>query len=375
MYITRYDELAAFCERAASHRVLAIDTEFLREKTYYPRLCLIQAATDGEVALIDPIALEDLSPFAALLADETIVKVFHACSQDLEVLYGSLGVVPQPIFDTQVAAAFIGLRQQMGYGALVEELCGVHLAKADALSDWTHRPLDQHQLEYAEDDVRYLPRMYDDMVARLSSKNRLGWVLPEMEALVDKAAVERDPELAYLHLKRSSSLTRKQLAIAREACAWRERVAAQRDIPRRWVVSDEVIVECCHRVPRDAAALHRIRGTEQLNEQTAAGLLRALRKGTAAKAVDLPHSKRRERPSPETEGAIDLMYALTRIVAKQNDIAVQLLASRDDLHDYLQRRPCPLDSGWRHDLLATRLDGLLDGQVGLTIKDGRVELL
>ena len=178
MYITRYDELAAFCKRAASHRVLAIDTEFLREKTYYPRLCLIQAATDGEVALIDPIALEDLSPFAALLADETIVKVFHACSQDLEVLYGSLGVVPQPIFDTQVAAAFIGLRQQMGYGALVEELCGVHLAKADALSDWTHRPLDQHQLEYAEDDVRYLPRMYDDMVARLSSKNRLGWVLP-----------------------------------------------------------------------------------------------------------------------------------------------------------------------------------------------------
>ena len=375
VYITLPDQLAAFCERAASAKVLAIDTEFLRERTYYPKLCLIQAATGDEVALIDPIALDDLSAFANLLADDSIVKVFHACSQDLEVLHAALGVVPKPVFDTQVAATFLGLRQQMGYGALVEELCGVHLAKAEALSDWTHRPLSAHQLDYAEDDVRYLPRMYDDMVRRLSAADRLGWVLPEMDALIEKAETERDPRLAFLHLKRTSSLTRKQMGVAREACAWREQVAAERDVPRRWVVSDEVIVECCRRIPRDAAALRRIRGAEQMGDKMAAGLLRALRKGSSANTADIPHQRRHERPSPETEGALDLMYALTRIVAKQNNLAVQLLASRDDLHDYLLRRPSPLDNGWRHDLLATRLDQLLDGECGLTVKDGHVELL
>lgn len=375
MYITHADELAAFCERATASKVLAIDTEFLREKTYHPKLCLIQAATPDESAIIDPILIDDLSPLAELFANQGITKVFHACTQDLEVIQDAMGVIPVPIFDTQVAAAFLGMRVQIGYGPLVEETCGVRLPKAEALSDWSARPLEPEQLAYAEDDVRYLPQIYELMMRRLVASDHLGWVLPEMEALGQKSLHERDPRTAYLHLRRVSALTRKQLAVAREACAWRERTAAARDLPRRWVLSDEVLVECCRKIPRDVAGFKRIRGAEQLSAKDARDLLAALRRGAAATTGDLPRFKRRERPSAETEGVIDLMYALVRIVSQQSGVAAQLLATRDDLMDYLQHRDSPLAHGWRHELLGERLDALLQGRCGLTVKDGRVEVL
>ena len=160
MFISDYDQLSAFCEQAASSRILAVDTEFLREKTYYPKLCLIQVATHDELASIDPLAIEDLSPLRALFEDPRITKVFHACTQDLEVILYAMGCVVAPVFDTQLAAAYLGMRQQVGYGALVERYTGVHLPKADSLTDWSRRPLDAEQLAYAEDDVRFLPGIW-----------------------------------------------------------------------------------------------------------------------------------------------------------------------------------------------------------------------
>ena len=265
MFISEFEQLSAFCERASSSRILAVDTEFLREKTYYPKLCLIQVATHDELASIDPLAIDDLSPLKALFEDERITKVFHACTQDLEVILYAMGCVVAPFFDTQLAAAYLGMRQQVGYGALVERYTGVHLPKADSLTDWSRRPLDAEQLAYAEDDVRFLPGIYDAMMTQLVAKNRLGWITPEMEELTDRSHYERVPEEAYLHLKRSSSLTRRQLAVAREVCAWRERLAASRDVPRKWVVSDEILVEVSKRCPKSVERLRRIRGTEQLS--------------------------------------------------------------------------------------------------------------
>ena len=159
MYITSKEDLDAFCSRVAHARVIAVDTEFLREKTYHPKLCLVQVATADEAAAIDPLAIDDLSPLVRLFEDPNITKVFHACTQDLEVLQDALGCVPAPVFDTQLAAAFLGLRQQIGYGALVESYCGVRLPKAESLTDWSRRPLDEDQLRYAEDDVIYLPEI------------------------------------------------------------------------------------------------------------------------------------------------------------------------------------------------------------------------
>ena len=376
MYITEYEQLAAFCERASHSRILAVDTEFLREKTYYPKLCLIQVATHEESACVDPLAIEDLSPLKALLVDERITKVFHACTQDLEVILCAFGVVASPVFDTQLAAAFVGMRQQVGYGALVERYTGVRLPKADSLTDWARRPLDAEQLAYAEDDVRYLPGIYDAMMTQLVAKNRLGWLTPEMEELCERSHFERLPEQAYLHLKRSSSLTRRQLAVAREVCAWRERKAASRNIPRKWLVSDELLVEVSKRAPKNVERLRRIRGTEQLSTHDAEELVREVRKGLAVGTADLPSLRRRERASAEAEGAIDLMYALLRIISERSGIAPQLIATRDDLLDLATGKPdCSLREGWRHELAGSALERLLAGEIGLTVKDGRVEVL
>lgn len=376
MYISHYDELVSFCERAAASRILAVDTEFLRERTYHPQLCLIQAATHDESASIDPLLIDDLAPLSALLADPGITKVFHACTQDLEVIHHALGIAVAPVFDTQLAAAFLGMRQQVGYGALVERYTGVHLPKADALTDWAKRPLDAEQLDYAEDDVRFLPGIYDAMMTQLVAKNRLGWLVPEMEELSDLSHIVRPPESAYLHLKRSSSLTRRQLAVAREVCAWRERVAAKRNLPRKWVISDEILVEVSKRCPKTVERLRRIRGTEQLSSHEAEALVCAVRRGAAVDVADLPLPKRRERNSAEAEGAIDLMYALLRIISESSGVAPQLIATRDDLIDLaIGRRDCRLAQGWRYDLAGEQLSLLLAGEIGLTVKAGRVEVL
>lgn len=376
MYICEFDQLSAFCERAASSKILAVDTEFLREKTYYPKLCLIQVATHDESAAIDPLLIDNLSPLVDLLVDQRIIKVFHACTQDLEVILYALGVVVAPVFDTQLAASFLGMRQQVGYGALVERYTGVHLPKADSLTDWARRPLDAEQLAYAEDDARFLPGIYDAMMTQLVAKDRLGWLLPEMEELTDRSHFERLPEEAYLHLKRSASLTRRQLAVSREVCAWRERTAAQRDIPRKWVVTDEILVEISKRCPKSVERLRRIRGTEQLSAHEAEALVRAVRKGLAIGPENLPALKRRERTSAESEGAVDLMYALLRIVADRSGIAIQLIATREDLLDFAAgRKDCRLACGWRYELAGKLLERLLTGEIGLTVKDGRVEVL
>lgn len=376
MYISDYETLSSFCDQAASSRILAVDTEFLRERTYYPKLCLIQVATHERSVAIDPLAIEDLSPLTNLLIDSRITKVIHACSQDLEVILCAMGVVVKPVFDTQLAAAFLGMRQQAGYGALVERYTGVRLPKADSLTDWSKRPLDAEQLTYAEDDVRYLPGIYDAMMTQLVARDRLGWLAPEMEELTRRSRLERIPEEAYLHLRRSSSLTRRQLAVAREVCAWRERRAADRNVPRKWVVSDELLLEVSKRSPRSVERLRRIRGTEQLGAKDAEALVRAVRKGQAMGTDDLPAPKRRERSSAEAEGAIDLMNALLRIISERSGVATQLIATREDLLDLAQgREGARLRSGWRHELAGAALEGLLAGEIGLTVKEGRVELL
>lgn len=222
MYIDNQETLEAFVERARASSVLAIDTEFLREKTYYARLCLLQLATDDEVAIIDPFAVNDLHVLVPLLADRDIVKLFHAGGQDLEILYREVGMLPEPIFDTQVAAALLGHTQQIGYGALVHSVCGVNLKKVDSYTDWSRRPLSDSQLEYAADDVVYLPGIYREMCAMLDARGRREWLAPDFAELSDPARYEADPRQRFRRLKRVSSLSRRQLSAAREVAAWRE---------------------------------------------------------------------------------------------------------------------------------------------------------
>jgi len=376
VYLSTQEELKAYCDEASTCRVVAVDTEFLREKTYFPRLCLIQVNAGGNIAAIDPILIEDLSLLAAIFEDPDVVKVFHACSQDLEVLWDGMGCVCRNVFDTQVAAAFLGLRQQIGYGPLVDAYCGVSLPKAEALTDWSQRPLDPEQLVYAEDDVRYLPQIYETMCNKLVDSDRLSWVLPEMDEASDPSRFRKDPRDAFLRLKRASTLTRRQLAVAREVCAWREETAAARDVPRKWLMSDEVIVEACHRTPTSLPRLRRIRGLEKLSESDARGIIASVQRGLDCPPADFPAAIKRLKPSSEKDGALDLMSAVVRVVAEKTGIAPQVIASKEDLNELLSgSRDGRLAQGWRHEVAGKQLERLLAGELGLTIKDGKIELL
>ncbi len=378
MIISTESELAAFCARARGFDAVAVDTEFLRERTFHPRLCLVQVATPaGEVVAIDPLALDDLAPLAGLLSDPAVIKVFHACSQDMEVLLGTLGALPAPIFDTQVAAAFLGERLQISYNGLVHAFCGVTLPKSESLTDWSRRPLTESQVEYALDDVRYLIRAYGAMRARLAELGRLSWVLDETRPLASLAHYQTDRREAYKRVKRITSLTRRQMAVARELAAWREGRAERCDIPRKWVMSDEVLVALSRRAPRTVDDFRSIRGTEQLSENDVAAALVAIDRGRRCPPDRLPpvhHA--RKTPSAETDSVCDLMYALIRLVSERSGVATAMIASRDDLLDYIDHpERSALREGWRFELVGTRLDDLLAGNMGLTVKDRRVEIL
>lgn len=391
MYISTFSELEAFIAQVRAEKFVALDTEFVRDNTFYPKLCLVQLATSSVNALIDPILIDDLSPLAELLADESIVKIFHACSQDLEVLEYATGVVAHPIFDTQIAAGFLGQPHQLGLAPLVQIYEGVRLSKTVTLTDWAARPLDQEQLRYATDDVTYLPHIYQTMMRQLIKKDRLGWVMPEIEAYGDASRWNIDPADAYKRLKRVNSFTRKQLAIAREVCAWRERVAQKENLPRRWVLSDETTIELCRLAPHTEYGIRRIRGTEHLSRAECTALLQALSAGRSCPASKMPKASEHCQHNPASESVLDLAYALLRIIAEKSGVAISLIATRDDLRNFASalyskdaasklhssRKKMPssrLSEGWRYELAGKTLESLFRGETALTVKNGRLEI-
>ncbi|MCI8451154.1 MAG: ribonuclease D [Eggerthellaceae bacterium] len=370
MYIDNQETLEAFVERARASSVLAIDTEFLREKTYYARLCLLQLATDDEVAIVDPFAVNDLHVLVPLLADRGIVKLFHAGGQDLEILYREVGMLPEPIFDTQVAAALLGHTQQIGYGALVHSVCGVNLKKVDSYTDWSRRPLSDSQLEYAADDVVYLPGIYREMCAMLDTRGRREWLAPDFAELSDPARYEADPRQRFRRLKRVSSLSRRQLSAAREVAAWREEEAARRDVPRKWVITDEQIVEACKREARSIDELFMVRGMrEKLPTRDARTVAALLRKGLDEPQDRWPVLDRASKSEPNVDAQLDLMEAVVRLRARENGIAMQTLASRDDLARLARGYTEEVDvlRGWRRAMVGEELLDLLAGRLALSL--------
>lgn len=377
MYISTNEDLTAFCNRARAFSAIAIDTEFLREKTYHAKLCLVQVATPDECVVIDPLAIDDLGPLAELMTDVDTLKVFHACSQDMEVLCHALGSVPAPIFDTQVAAGFLGERAQCSYHNLVSTFCGVSLPKTESLTDWSRRPLSPKQIEYALDDVRYLIDAYRVIESKLHSLGRTAWVRDEIRPLADPAHYRSDPRAAFKRVKRVNACTRRQLAVARELASWREQRAETRDIPRKWVMSDEVLLALCKRAPQTVEDFRAVRGTEQLSARDVEVALDAIARGRRYPQENLPSIGRAHRaPAPELESVIDLMYALIRLVSERSGVATSLIVSRDGLLDYIEHpERSPLREGWRFELVGTLMDDLLQGNIGLTVKDGALEIL
>lgn len=377
-YITTDDELEEFIERNRTAPVLAIDTEFLREKTYHPQLCLLQLGTGEEVALVDPFEVVNLAPLAVLLEDESIVKLVHAGRQDIEILYNEVGCMPHPIFDTQIAASLLGYQKQVGYGPLVHAECGVTLDKLDSFTDWSKRPLTNSQLKYAADDVIYLPPIYRKMKRSLEESNRLGWLEPEFEDLIDPRNYDPMPRERFRRLKKGSQLTRKQLSAAREVAAWREERAERLDIPRKWVLTDEQVVEACKRETRTIDELFMVRGVrDRLKTEDARMVVGLIGKGLDAPRETWPTLAGKMRSERNVDCEIDLMMSLVRLRAKENDVAYQSLATHDSLQALARghREECDLLQGWKYDVVGRELLDLLEGKIHLTIRKGKMQVI
>ena len=373
MYITDRKQLKEFADRAKRSAVLAVDTEFLREKTYWPRLCLIQLATEEESVVVDPFRVKDLSDLAELFVDERIVKLFHAAGQDMELIVHEMGVVPKPVFDTQIAASLLGDMLQIGYGSLVLNECNVKLKKADSFTDWSRRPLTDSQIQYALDDVIYLPRIYRSMKERLEKLGRLSWLDRDFEELSDPERYKVDPYERFKRLKRVNQLTPQQLSAARKVAAWRETQAMKRNIPRKWVVTDEQIVEICKREPRTLDELFMVRGVSNtLKTDDARRVLAACKQGLDAPEDAWPELNKSYKSEPNVDPQVDLLYSLGKVRAKEAGVAFGVLASHADLAKLVRGHYEEVDilKGWRRHLVGEELLALMRGEILLGIEDG-----
>jgi ribonuclease D len=375
LYISDAAGLRDLVAQVRSAPVVGIDTEFMRERTYFARLCLIQLATDDVTAIVDPLVIDDLSPLCALFGDASVTKVLHAGGQDLEIFFRVCGHVATSVFDTQVAATLAGFPQQVGYGPLVNEMLGMKLDKGDTYTDWARRPLSKTQVEYALNDVRYLPEIYRRLTERLEREGRSEWLREDFSRMSDPATYAVVPEEQWRRVKRISSLNRRQLAVAREVAAWREIEAMRRDLPKRWVIGDESIVEIARRTPRTYADLIAIRGVnDKVGKQAADGLVAAVERGVSVPDDRLPTLGKRRRPVGDVDAAVDMMIAIVRKRAREHGVAMPLLACRDDLERLAagDREGHPLLEGWRAGMVGNELVDLLDGRIELRLDDGEL---
>lgn len=371
------DALVSLCAELKGAPWLALDTEFLRERTFYPKLCLLQVATPAVVACVDPLALADLTPLLALLYDPTIIKVMHAARQDLEIFYHLRGALPSPAFDTQLAAPLLGYSEQAGYAALVEALLGIHLSKSHTRADWSHRPLPAAQLHYAADDVRYLAELYPRLRDELHRLGRLEWLNEDFAALTDPAQYERPPEQAWLRVKGFQMLRGRRLAALQLLAAWRERTARAIDQPRNWLLKDETLLDLAKMQPADQASLLRIRS---LNHQTVnrygVALLEAIAASQGREPEPLPEEHRPPRLSTAQETVVELLSATLRMIGERQSLHPSAIASRKELERMAQGdRELGVLQGWRRKLAGETLLSVLSGDAALKVCGGTVQLV
>ena len=380
MLITDAGELARHCGRLASEPYIAVDTEFMRERTYRADLCLIQiCGPDREAIAIDPMAEKmDLSPLLDLLADEAILKVFHAARQDVEIFFQLTGSVPRPIYDTQIAAMVCGFGEQVGFGALAATLANAPVDKSSQYSDWSLRPLSDRQLKYALDDVIHLCTIYEEISAKLKKSGREPWLTEEMAILTDDSTYVQDPYDAWQRVKHRRARPR-ALAVLRELAAWREKRASRTNVPRGRVVRDEALAEIASSAPRSRKELTRIRGlgAGAANGTIGDEILNAVENGLAVPESDWPSPARRI-DLPEGSGElIALLQALLKLRCEEQDVAPRMVATRDDLEKIVADPDAPVRalSGWRRELFGEDALALLRGEIGLTGARGGLRLL
>jgi ribonuclease D len=373
--ITTTQELAAVCGRLARHPFITVDTEFLRETTYYPILCVIQMASTEEAVVIDAIAPDiDLAPFFELMNNDQVLKVFHAARQDIEICWHRASKLPHPIFDTQVAAMVLGYGDAISYDQLVQRITGDVLDKSSRFTDWTRRPLSEAQLNYAVSDVTHLRDVYRALSADLEKRGRTEWVGAEMEVLTSPDTYRADPENAWLRLK-SRVRKPKDLAVLMEVAAWREREAQSRDIPRGRVLKDEVVGDIAVQAPTTIEKLGHLRSLPKGFERSKWGeaIVEAVGRGIARDPKTVPRLER-TRGAPNGGATVELLKVLLRMTSERHAVAAKVIATVDDLECIAgdDNADVPALKGWRRELFGDKALALKRGELALAVEKGRV---
>ena len=378
-FITTAAELDALCTRLRAEEFVTVDTEFMRERTYWSELCVVQLAGASEVAVVDTLAPGiDLAPLGALLADPAVTKVFHAARQDIEIFVQKFGAVPTPLFDTQIAAMVAGFGDQVGYDSLVAALAGGNIDKAHRFSDWSARPLSPAQIAYAAADVTHLRIVYEKLREQLARDNRLDWVAEENAVLANPATYQPDPETMWERLRPRTN-NRRLLGVLRAIAAWREREAQRVNIPRPRLLKDETLLELAATAPTTPDALARARGVSKgfADGKTGASLLTAI---AAAKALpddalpEVPRGRDAARPSP---ALVALLKVLLAGRADEHNVAARLIASSDDI-DRLATEDAPeipALHGWRRELFGEDALALKEGRIAVGVDGRRIKLI
>ncbi|RWA62153.1 ribonuclease D [Mesorhizobium sp.] len=368
--ITTQAELESAIAAFEKSEFVTVDTEFIRETTFWPILCLIQMAAPGLTALIDPLAPDiDLKPFFRLMANEAVVKVFHAARQDIEIIVHLGDLMPHPVFDTQVAAMVCGFGDSVSYDQLVQRITGARLDKSSRFTDWRHRPLSDKQLDYALADVTHLIDVYKKLSAELKRENRAHWLNEEMDVLTSRQTYDPHPEDAWKRLKMRLRKPQ-ELAIVQAVAAWREREARERDVPRGRVLKDDAIYEIAQQAPRDSAALGRLRTTPKGWERsaTATALLGAVTTALALPKEAMPKLPKTFQPPEGSSAAAELLKVLLRIIAEKEGVASKVLASSDDIDRIAaegEDADVPALQGWRRAVFGEQALKLVRGEIGI----------
>ncbi len=372
--VTTTDELATICERLAKHPFVTVDTEFLRETTFWPKVCVIQLASPEEAVAIDTLAEGiDLSPFFALMANEAVVKVFHAARQDVEIVWRLAKMIPKPLFDTQVAAMVCGFGEQVSYVELVKNVTRVNLDKSSRFTDWSRRPLSEAQISYAIADVTHLRDIYVHLRTRLERSKQLDWLVDEMETLTSQSTYEQHPDDAWERLRHRARKPR-DLAVLMELAAWRESEAQGRDVPRSRVLKDDVLIEIAQAAPRNLDALSNLRAFPRGMERSRAGadIIAAIEKGLSRDPSTLPRIERERR---NNNGAtVELLKVLLRQVAEETGVAAKMIATVDDLEAIANDDKADVGAlrGWRRTIFGEKAIELKRGRLALAVENGKV---
>lgn len=358
-----------FCQTAITESAIAIDTEFMRDRYYYPKLCLLQLATPDCIALVDPFTVKSYQPLVQLFNAKSLLKIFHSAQQDLEVLELETGTVPKPLFDTQIAATFLGSKNQVSYADLVYQLLNVRIDKSHTRTDWARRPLSKQQLDYAANDVKYLHEIHQLQNNKLQQLGRQTWLDDEIQAFTETTLLQPKPEELWKKVKGSQSLKGKQLNILKELAIWRELLAKNKNLPKRFILKDDVMIDLARLKPKATIELDKLRQfPKALPEREQTSLIEAIDKALSQEKSEWPQTRDYVRLSKSQEAIADCAMSIIRWSAASNDLSSELIANRKDIEAALTgKNPPRFMRGWRYNLAGQFVQAFLQGKLQIEV--------